>query len=75
MTDDEIIFDFYTVQSSMALARQEQMDFDEDGPARQPLDILPSSGSGMDRNSRMAVTADLREFREWWEREVGEWLI
>jgi hypothetical protein len=76
MTDDEIYFDFLTIQETERLIRKRREvdpdEIEEQQPAKLP-EFRPGKAGGPDKSRSMAFVADEQEFREWFEREVGPW--
>lgn len=78
MTDDEILFDFFTVEERQRVLSEAenawQSEQDEQAP-QQPgatMDLLPST-TVPTRNTTTSVTADREDFIRWYEAEVGPW--
>jgi hypothetical protein len=77
MTDDEIYFDFLTIQGAQRVveeARTRELDGEEKEVPKLP-EFKASRGAGPGKARSMAFTADEDEFREWFEQEVGPWTV
>lgn len=74
MTDEEILFDFLTVQETRK-AELESMSQDPEEVAEEvtPSGVLPANPMDQNKTSTMKVTADRAEFIRWYEQEVGPW--
>jgi hypothetical protein len=74
MTDEEILFDFLTVQETRK-AELDSMaqDPENEEPVPAPTSVLPENPMDQNRSSSMQVTADRAEFIRWYEQEVGPW--
>lgn len=73
MTDDEIYFDYLTVQAALGMSRQVHSEPVESEPTPR-LPEFEAEGMGSPNKSRkMTFSADEDEFRRWFEQEVGAW--
>lgn len=76
MTDDEILFDFFTVEERHRMLQEAQEPWREEQGTKESestIDLLPDTKMPA-RNSSTSVTADREEFIRWYEAEVGPWI-
>lgn len=71
MTDEEILFDFLTVQETRTAEVERMAEEPQEGNS--PVSVLPDSPLDQNRSSSMQVSADRAEFIRWYEQEVGPW--
>jgi hypothetical protein len=73
MTDEEILFDFLTMQEARKADLESMSREPEEEQDTAPASVLPESPMDQNRKSSMKVTADRAEFIRWYEQEVGPW--
>jgi hypothetical protein len=74
MTDDDILFDYFTVEERHRRMQEQLEPWEEEGAGKkeESIDLLPNS-TLPSRNATTAVTADREDFIKWYEAEVGPW--
>lgn len=70
MTDEEIIFDFFTLEAAREQAVEQQV---AEEPVPSEVSVVPQTSMGGNRTNTMSVSADREEFIRWYEAEVGPW--
>lgn len=81
MTDEEILFDFYTISEHQDALKKQQLESYESDTETQaeskvvepPLRVVPENPFDQNRTKSTQVAADRAEFIRWYEAEVGPW--
>lgn len=79
MTDEEILFDFYTVAEQQEETRKQQLERYEAEPETgeeaepSPIRVVPDNPMDHNRSKTTQVRADREDFIRWFEAEVGPW--
>lgn len=76
MTDDEIYFDYLTIQCAVTVADDELENEAQEEVAPPVIPEFKAEGTGSPNKQRqLAFTSDEAEFRKWYEEEIGPWTL